>query len=78
MSLDTTLSRSNIVLLSEKIAGSGGNFFEFVNISHRRYKLRRDVEQTPYEAAQRYTPGPDNSPNLTYLPRAATEHEKFR
>jgi hypothetical protein len=25
------------------------NIFGFVDISHRRYKLRRDVEQTPLE-----------------------------
>jgi hypothetical protein len=24
------------------------NIFGFVDISHRRYKLRRDVEQTPF------------------------------
>jgi hypothetical protein len=30
-----------------KIAGSGTNCFLFVDISHNRYKLRRDVEQTP-------------------------------
>ncbi len=39
--------RVNILLLGEKIAGSGGFFILFVDISHHRYKLRRDVEQTP-------------------------------
>jgi hypothetical protein len=28
------------------------NIFGFVDISHRRYKLRRDVEQTPSSTAQ--------------------------
>jgi hypothetical protein len=27
------------------------NIFGFVDISHRRYKLRRDVEQTPFSHA---------------------------
>jgi hypothetical protein len=30
--------RVNILLLGEKIAGSGGIFFGFVDISHRRYE----------------------------------------
>jgi hypothetical protein len=46
MSLDTTL------LLGYKIAGNGEIFFfGFVEISHRRYKLRRDDEQTPNKTA---------------------------
>ncbi len=46
-SLDTTWSRINILLLDEKKQDLEENIFGFVDISHRRYKLRRDVEQTP-------------------------------
>jgi hypothetical protein len=30
------------------------NIFGFVDISHRRYKLRRDVEQTPPEESRKW------------------------
>ncbi len=31
------------------------NIFGFVDISHRRYKLRRDVEQTPVGTVDYYS-----------------------
>ncbi len=47
MSLDTTKSRINILFLGDT-AGSEDFFLWIctVDIAHRRYKLRRDVEQT--------------------------------
>ncbi len=41
------MSRINILLLDKKKQDLEENIFGFVDISHRRYKLRRDVDQTP-------------------------------
>ncbi len=48
LNLDTTHSKISILLSDEKKKQDlEENFFGFLDISHRRYKLRRDVEQTP-------------------------------
>jgi hypothetical protein len=45
------------------------NIFGFVEISHRRYKLRRDVEQTPHGGvAWRWCTKPNQAePPLSYI-----------
>jgi hypothetical protein len=43
------------------------SYFGFVNISHSRYKLRRDVEQTPLKQISKHDNGFTINDGLTAL-----------